>query len=736
MKLALTINNVLIPLPDDISLPLALRNPLFCFDGNFPGSFVFNTKIPASDQLRQAIGHLHRVNKHGQPTGEFDYVLTHGILRYEGKCEVIEADNDNYEVSFNIDNGDFYAAIKDKSLKDLDLGGDRDIADELSGAKLSSPIEIKESRTVYYEYDVPALVDRICFDLTSSLTQNGLIFTATQETTLSVNIKFNFVIDGTIFYGKLVLKKNGIEVSSTNIDTVNPVDITTDISVVVGDDITFQLILNSVLGEDIYYLVWCTLQSFMVEFVSDNKFDIAAGEDQDSSDFAVFPIQNTKFLDDFPDDAFMLDNTSLKVLYTEYFYTQNYWKDGRFPLILTGQAEGETYSAANLFTPFVYFKYLITRIAIEAGYQLLNTPFDYVTDEVHPRLEFKNACLFNAYAENTYTSDDPKLVPTKTTFNLSDHVPDMDCGEFWKQVCLFTGYMPVVNNQQKTITFIHLPDAFDDVDDFPGTTIVNPLVTVKANYKGIKFEIKEPNEDGYLPSRINPVTDKMVYKGEVADFASLPSSGNTVGDYYLVNSANMYYVWQYDPDTYTLHWCFYSRNFFLKVEEGDDEKLNIDIDLAPVIMLTRLDNTLGAHTLKYWKIPVTEQAGVLEGYPISSENTWGFQVLIYVGKRMDSNDELYPFGTSEVNSYDIADLVHNLSGTDIYAYHWQAWLEWIAYSSKPVKFYARLTQAQLRALNIHKPQRLADGSTIMIKELNVNLQADGLSVAEIQAYTV
>jgi len=735
--LSLSINNVLIPLPSGISLPLVLKNPLFCLDGDFPGSFVFNFSLPATDQLRAAVGHPHRVQKASRATDEFDYVLTLGVLRYEGKCTVTEADRDTYEVSLNVDNGDFYAAIKSKSLKDLDLDGDRNIALELSAAKLSAPLAITQSRTIYFEYEVP-VVDTIFIDITSSLTENGLQFTATRATTISVNTKFNFVIDGTIFYGNLIIKKNGSEVSNTAIDTVTPVDTTVDVAVVSGDVITVQLILKSVLGEDIYYLVWCTLQSFVVEYIAENSFDIAAVSDQDISDFVVFPIENEKILDNFPDDAFLIDNESIKVIYSTYFKVQNYWKNGRFPLILVGEKEGVSYQVANLFTPFVYLKYLFTKIASEAGYTLIDTPFDYETTGAHPVKCFKNAVLFNSYAENTYIIDDSVLVPVKTTINLVDHVPDMDQGEFFKQVCLLTGYMPVVNNQQKTITFIHLPEAHDDPEPLPGTVIANPVITVKPEYKGIKFELKNPGADSFVSERIQQIHDKLVYKGSVTQLSLLPASGNTVNDMYLVSGLNEYYVWQYNPDTYALNWVYYTRNLQMTEEEGDDSKLQVSPELHPVIMSKRLDETLSAPAGgRTWKIPVTKQAGILEGFPIGHDTEWGFQFLIYCGLKGDSNDEIYPYATSEVYDYiGIDQLVHDMDARGIYDNHWKVWLEWLAYEAKPVKFYARLTPAQLRSLNIHKPQRLPDGSTVMIKELSVNLKIDGLSVAEIEAYTV
>ena len=70
MKLALAINNTLIPLPDGISLPLVLRNPLLCLDGSFPGSFVFNFSLPATDQLRAAVGQAHRPQLSSRATDE------------------------------------------------------------------------------------------------------------------------------------------------------------------------------------------------------------------------------------------------------------------------------------------------------------------------------------------------------------------------------------------------------------------------------------------------------------------------------------------------------------------------------------------------------------------------------------------------------------------------------------------------------------------------------------------
>ena len=154
---------------------------------------------------------------------------------------------------------------------------------------------------------------------------------------------------------------------------------------------------------------------FRVEYSSD-VFSASTELNQYESDFAIFPINNKDLLDNFPDDAFQLDNLILKDHLQRILHHAELLSGWSFPDDLNWTSEGETLSVANLFTPFVYMRTLLLKIAGEAGYSIINNPFDG---------EFNSAVLSMALLKIPIRNNSPSLVPVKPSFNLSDHVPEM-----------------------------------------------------------------------------------------------------------------------------------------------------------------------------------------------------------------------------------------------------------------------------------------------------------------------
>ena len=414
--------------------------------------------------------------------------------------------------------------------------------------------------------------------------------------------------------------------------------------------------------------------------------------------FTVFPILNTEFLANFPDDAFLLDNLSIKTIYSLYFPVQNYWKNGDFPFYLTGNTEDEAIICRNLFTPFVYLNTLLKKIISEAGYALINNPFQN---------EFSGAVLFNAFAENTFNPLSPTIVPIKPTFNLSDHVPAIPQTDFLNWVSFLTGYFPVIDNNALTVTFIDCKNIqtispSNPAIQFPGILLATPKITIEPEYKGIKLELKQAGSDKYLNS-IKPLHSKLVYKGEIEEFHQFPLTGNLVNDMYLVTRLNEYYVFQYNPESYTLAWCFFSKKFPLVYVEGVEPFLQIETELCPILSARVLDETLCAPEYRIWTLPKTEQAGILEGFPDSLSAEYGFQVLYYKGMSLDNKGQSYPLGTSR-----LADFSGNppffldLNADSLFENRYKGFLRWLAYETKPATFKAILTTAQLKQIKFNQ----------------------------------
>jgi len=62
-------------------------------------------------------------------------------------------------------------------------------------------------------------------------------------------------------------------------------------------------------------------------------------------------------------------------------------------------------------------------------------------------------------------------------------------------------------------------------------------------------------------------------------------------------------------------------------------------------------------------------------------------------------------------------------------------MQWLAYETKPVTIKAELTRAQLQQLKFDQIYS-GTGFNFLIKEIRVNFGVEGLSIAEIDIYTV
>ena len=734
------IGNSIIPMDPGTSLPLVLRSPLFSTSENkIPGSYIFNSSFPASDPLCKEFAQAHRIQKHGRAVAELPYVITSGLLRFSGFCIVTQYESSQYEIAFRVANGDFAAKLSGKTLKNLDLGGDRQISNfPYVIASCDHITEHYENRAHPFTKEIFLYISSKVIDIENCLSLVSAVYAASRFGTFIFNASFTIIKSSTpvnlrVYKNGSVLKEFEL-ISSISKDTLNVISATWYLNI--GDRLEFKWVFASIphaYGQEIEARIYVKIdKNYLFDIHKEQALfgDVISG-DQDGYDFTVFPILNSEFLANFPEDAFLLDNLSIKTIYSLYFPVQNYFKKGEFPFFLSGVSEDETIICNNLFTPFVYLKILVDKIASTAGYSVINNPFNSV--------EFKNAVLFNAYAENIYLNDSASLLPIKPTFNLSDHVPAIPQTDFLNWVSFLTGYFPVVDNNALTVTFIDCKNIqvispSNLAVQFPGILLDNPKIIIEPEYKGIKLELKQAGPDKYLNS-IKPLHSKLVYKGKIEEFHQFPLIGNMVNDMYLVTRLNEYYVFQYNPETYALNWCFYSKKFPLVYSEGVEPFLQIETELCPILSARVLDETLCAPEYRIWSLPKTQQAGILEGFPDSLSAEYGFQVLYYKGMSLDNTGQPYPLGTSRLADYSGNPLFFpDLNADSLFKNRYKGFLCWLAYETKPATFKAILTTAQLKQIKFNQIYS-GNGFHFLVKELRVNMQVDGLSVAEMDIYT-
>ena len=110
------VNNIKVPVSE--SLQIKFFNPLF----NDTGSYSFPFTFPARDPLVQkALGYPSIAGAEGDinPPGR----IKDSHFDLFGLWNVTEANQDYIEAVFSVDNGSFYSAVKNKSLKDLEYNG-------------------------------------------------------------------------------------------------------------------------------------------------------------------------------------------------------------------------------------------------------------------------------------------------------------------------------------------------------------------------------------------------------------------------------------------------------------------------------------------------------------------------------------------------------------------------------------------------------------------------------------
>lgn len=114
------VENQPIDLPLDVAIRLQLKNPMF----NDIGSYSLPFTVPSSQRNRQVFNLPHRISKVDQSIKDFNFhALFKGIRFLDGIFSVYKTPGDNYESYLKIGLGGFNSVVKDKTLKDVDYGG-------------------------------------------------------------------------------------------------------------------------------------------------------------------------------------------------------------------------------------------------------------------------------------------------------------------------------------------------------------------------------------------------------------------------------------------------------------------------------------------------------------------------------------------------------------------------------------------------------------------------------------
>ena len=114
-----------VDLPDNINIPLKLKNPMF----HDVGSFSLNFNIPLTDRNKKTFNFLNRISNNLNGSIEEDCDISFNIPLFKGYIKCNKSSKAGFKSSFYSDLGAFFSGAQKKNLPDLELGGDVIFAD-------------------------------------------------------------------------------------------------------------------------------------------------------------------------------------------------------------------------------------------------------------------------------------------------------------------------------------------------------------------------------------------------------------------------------------------------------------------------------------------------------------------------------------------------------------------------------------------------------------------------------
>jgi len=608
MSLTIKLGNTSVDLGNTkLSFVLTSPYPLMA-SGQQGGNYVFNFSVPATPELKLEFKHAHRPQSKSSNVS-LPFLIDASGLKFSGTASISEADDETYEVFCPVKNGDFNALAKEINLTDLNYGGSLgDIQPEICHAVKTQDLVFDLENELSFTYNAPLSFDNVIYN-NGTLNEAGTVFTAETEQTLVFTFKMRYQISAQAV--KLQIFKNNEVIDEHMIPNGQDFSKSVQIGLQIGDQISWKLKIYAVFWGSTYVIRGTFYKNATLSVRDPQIISIirdAAVNRYPDVNYAVFPIENPYTFDKWPDDFYTLDNESIKYLYSEIFKVINYWVDDDFPAALIYEEDDIAYAAGNLFVPFPYIAFIVSRIAFYFGYSISNNVFED---------ELKYAVLVNHYIENTFLNDNPKMLKPNQVFDLKNHVPDWSVYDFLEHLCKMFGLGYEVDNNFSTIEFTFVDDLIKtaQVIDISHLVSSKPKVDNSSRINAYALRQNLPSEEK-LTDRLQPLKD-VNYKGRVASLLGLPENPEVKDCYFVENFGSgydyseAYYVYNYNPDSYLFEWLFYSLHFEHEIVSGENAT-EVKSDLYATYGITKADKLA---LPRVWSIPAAHQVAHFESAP-------------------------------------------------------------------------------------------------------------------------
>ncbi len=325
----------------------------------------------------------------------------------------------------------------------------------------------------------------------------------------------------------------------------------------------------------------------------------------------------------------------------------------------------------GMFAPFPYLHYILKKAVEFVGWRLEGNILDDDNFKLITILNLR--CIDWAYITKTGYSIDHTPYDT-IIFNLADHLPDIEIGEFIMAIKNRFGLHLDFDRIRKVLT-ITLMDEIVDIVSNDMSSKASPLIPKTSNQKKTIYSLV--NGDGRGSIDIT----KTDYQGELAIRADLPTAAEALHDQsYYISLENKYLICLQNEDDDNWDWQ----------EFGDNNNDYVPADSTNEITTRALIPGMEIYSDFYSrKIMVPRVDGEIESIHNNFEDTaFGLYLCYHLGlSNLDNPDPVdlyYPLGSASVYDMEMNQLAdygltftcYKPDGTDIglYKTFWERFL--------------------------------------------------------------
>lgn len=382
----------------------------------------------------------------------------------------------------------------------------------------------------------------------------------------------------------------------------------------------------------------------------------------------------------------------------------------------------------NGLSPSAYLFDVLQMIHAEAGIKVVDSFFD---DELKQLVIWSPVLTdYNWNGDNLYSP----------TFLYADILPDVTYGDLMESLAGLFGFIPSFDSVKKQVVYTSRKNVINSEEDEDWTSITSRVFALKRIEKLLKhsFEIAEDDQDLHAQRVIKPGDVIYNYKGEVTALPSASVSSNK--DLILLKPKNHYYA-------FTSYfgggdWVFIGEQLQDTIDKFSQTE--IKIPCSPIFSDIFLTDYLRSPSAKInkWLLPYSNAT---PQFVSRQKDKWPIRFLFYRGMQSgeyqagtdpeDLTEFSYPLAHYHNYNYDgtkIGNYSLALGGEDGLINNFlKEWIEFVE-EGDPITFSARLTEQQLRSMDVLKKKRIHN-QLFLIDEVEVTI-GEEIEIATVKAY--